>query len=173
MSRGGAAHLDPRRNNLRQRAGARQTNEVRPNEREPRARPTLVGIDVYYVARTMWMTRRCILAPRAACYALRPQRSWAQWHDYNRSQIGPFTSASRMPTSFVRGPIDFVQVVSLCEACQSVDPKERPTFSQISEVLSKVETRSLETKLHQQLKEKRLLHEILPAHVRLLPIFTL
>uniref|UniRef100_A0A7S0MXQ9 guanylate cyclase n=1 Tax=Pyramimonas obovata TaxID=1411642 RepID=A0A7S0MXQ9_9CHLO len=56
-------------------------------------------------------------------------------------------------------------VPSLCQDCQSADPNMRPTFEQICEQLAKVEMCSLANKLNTLLEEKKLLHDILPAHV--------
>jgi len=56
-------------------------------------------------------------------------------------------------------------VRSICHSCQSVDPRKRPTFSEICEQLELVETSSLVTQMNQLVEKQKLLYDILPAHV--------
>ena len=58
------------------------------------------------------------------------------------------------------------QVRGVCEACQAPDPADRPDFNEIFRLLSTVATTPLSSRFNHLLKQKRLLHNILPQHVR-------
>ena len=58
------------------------------------------------------------------------------------------------------------QVRDLCHQCQAANPSDRPTFKQICQQLSKVETNTLASQMVKLMEEKKILHDILPEHVR-------